>query len=1230
VPPRDVTGPARSREKPAPASVFGVLHRADAPITRAQKLAGNRVQRAQTQLPQQVLPAIPTLAHPTRQQARTAVELGNRAVARIPVAQRGELAQDPRSAARLAPVKRSQAVIEHNLAVHAGMVELHRNPGAYGIEPKQLAALHKAAVENRIPEATRAQIAQIGRGVAAGHRAQIKPGVHREISAAGATVDLTNVGNALSHATTLGTAELGPRKFLQHSIEDIGNLGTAPFVGGYQLGSAAVAAAKGDTRPIKALAKGTAHVLAQSAPAQLLTGHPVKAGEAFVRHPVLESLNFAGAAGVAGRTGGALARGLGTEGSALARAGSTVRSPIALTDEAGSRLLHQRTYSKDLIRRAVQVAADQRREPLRDTQGRIVTAEVGGRTVPVLRSSKTEFPVRSERQRLQDSAADFAASRANSLNRLVRERTGREADKPTGRRALGRTHRLDAEMVPFALEGTARTPESALADLRAHRAKLDVAHDRAQSELAQMRPKGVTRQTVFRHKVEMADNRERAALIDKFLASNPTPQRLERIFGARANLGPELNRGDLENAQAGIGNLHQMSRSRLFPYAQEHMGAKHFATETGGPALRHSDGRFMANAEIEAHMRASGVDPTHIAYLPHNANVVGRRAYYSQFRGGGRPTIPNQERTGELYARGATGVTRQTIRDQAVRQRTTLAKAQQVDRFVHDSAMVREDGKAFTPAEARETADRLAKDTGEEWVPVSMAPAKLEAEVRRAVQQGQDPAKLEGLAQKLLNSRVEAAKGSGTRNVGLVPARMLKRLDEHLAPSKGLQRVLEFINRPFRFAVLAQPRWIAGNFIEPMFVRLPAHGSGVFLPGLAMDLRAAHRIMKGADPKLADELQSELLGGLFIGQRGATNRRTVDDLPGVARYGAVIAKLPVAKQFAWLTKRVGTSIGHGFFAGNRVMEAQFQRAALGHLARQEVQQFTGSWIKAARMGDEAVAELRKGLVNTATQRRFAGEMDVLLGKYSRWSPSMRHLVQGAMPFVLWSLAAARFVWWTLPAHHSVKTAALVAASKVNQQAWDDAHANVPPGALKVAQVTKKGGLVDLARYTPYGFSVPLATGDYSGLADPLLPQFGGTIAAAQGKDPFGRDLTAPRTGSNPTGKPTSGQKAGIIANTLLEAFVPQLALARRIREGGGTGYSTSTALSPQVKPGSKHMSGVRRALDPFRPTYLKAPPATGGGHVKGSYWQRSAAATGAHSASAVPDESYWRSLAAGH
>jgi hypothetical protein len=196
-----------------------------------------------------------------------------------------------------------------------------------------------------------------------------------------------------------------------------------------------------------------------------------------------------------------------------------------------------------------------------------------------------------------------------------------------------------------------------------------------------------------------------------------------------------------------------------------------------------------------------------------------------------------------------------------------------------------------------------------------------------------------------------------------------------------------------------------------------------------------------------------------------------------------------------------------FFRANRIIEEGAQRAAFGRFAARDMQELTGSWTKAWRLSQDAVDEAARGLVNTPTQRRWMDAQYELLGKYQGFSPTMRAATQTLLPFIPWMLNAARFTFWTMPAHNTVKTALLERVNEVSQQDWQDLHKDVPPGGLKYA--------------------------------------------------------------------------------------IPYVAQARRLREGGGTAFPTSTLIDPQVKPGTTgQMSAVRRTFDPLRPTYLRAP--TGG------------------------------------
>jgi hypothetical protein len=199
---------------------------------------------------------------------------------------------------------------------------------------------------------------------------------------------------------------------------------------------------------------------------------------------------------------------------------------------------------------------------------------------------------------------------------------------------------------------------------------------------------------------------------------------------------------------------------------------------------------------------------------------------------------------------------------------------------------------------------------------------------------------------------------------------------------------------------------------------------------------------------------------------------------------------------------------------------------------------------------------------------------------------MRALTQTIMPFIPWMLNAARFVFWTMPAHHTVKTALLQQASKSMQKDWEEIHKDTPPGNLRFAIPNGKGGWIDIARYTPWGaFTEAAGGGGGQTFTGQILPQLGGVTGALEGKDPFGRDLTAP-PGETPN--PTA-----VALNSAIEAMVPYVASARRLREGGATGYSTSTVLDPKTKPGTKHASALERTFSPLNATYLRSP--TGGG-----------------------------------
>lgn len=651
-------------------------------------------------------------------------------------------------------------------------------------------------------------------------------------------------------------------------------------------------------------------------------------------------------------------------------------------------------------------------------------------------------------------------------------------------------------------------------------------------------------------------------------------------------------------------------------------------------------GESLPTADIREHLTDHGRDPETIAYLPHVSKALGARAFHAPLRPGTRGTLDAAEgSTGELYSRGAAHVSADLIHEQGVRQATALTKADEVDALVAEHglkhpafaksargekltdaerAIVDERGY-WTAKEAADTASRLSRDTatgrpvlevgGDRFVPMRAFGAKLSEEAKAAIDgEWGGPAGMESLGERLLNDRIvqpEDFADGHARNVVLVPADLVSRLEKHLRPAGELQKLAQVINRAFRLAVLPQPRWIAGNFIEPFFVRLAVVGSGVNVFGLAVDLRAANKVLAelrahaDSHPEFAralEQVQAQQFGGLLFGGRGATVHRGLDDFPAMIAMLERTREIPAIGQFAELTGRLlkgGARVAlaplHAIFAANRAMEMGLvDRASFGHQIRHDVQEITGSWIETLRVGQAAAEDAARGLTGTPTQERFLRAQHELLGQYDTFDPRTRAIVQSIAPFAPWAMSAARFVFWTMPAHHTALTALLIKTNEVMSKDWDAMHADAPPGGLQLAVRTDDGGFVDLARYTPWGLTGPAAEGDLGAITSQVLPQLSGAQSALEGQDPFGRELRVPRTPENPSGRATVAQKIMIALNAALESGAPYASTVRRLQEHGETAWPTSNLLHPKTKPGTGHgMSAARRTFDPFRPTYLR-------------------------------------------
>ena len=1227
----------------------------------AQRATTRRAVRAQRSVAPRPMPHVPILRNPTRQQAQAAHDLIAGAINRQVTGRTGaerqrsrdqiirEIQTDPRQrqiraasshyaralerrnsiviARGSAPTQTDVAASLRRIAGQAARMPGVRplssqpvtTPALAGTRAQHLEGLKQAAISYGSKDAGGLGLSRRSHEIRAGraqsryaratnqYKALAAPKA-RTIALGPASINVTPAvtatGKALGAAlaqTSLNVGDLGPRTFAKNTARDVGLLATGPFTGGYELGAGALEAVRGQgTQRLQNLARGVGESVYNT------FRHPLRS---FHDDPLITALTFLGGEAAIGRVGGAVARGAGgtVESAglrgALARAGSEVRPPIAYSADAARAGLKERRYSRNVIHKAVQVSNDARREPLLHPDGSPVTVVRQGREVPVLAPKGRGMGSTGEISRMGRRQGDFIAARQQAAEYGARDRAGQEFMVGRARgefRGIKGQHAKDA--VAMVAEGTITSERHFLTDLHAYRSMV-------QREIQRHEVMG---EKVFHTRRELRDAKAQVARIDRMLADKRLRAQIPKIVAAGTEIGRRLVQHEKYAQVLGAMDPVRADRARLIHPGVLHMGAKHFTPEElraagvdASPealehgALRKSNGQFISNRDIEQTLRERGRDPSTVAYLPPGA--IGRSAFHKRFTLS-RPTIAGagHTRTGEQFRRGLTTATAKNVREQGVRLAVTTQKVHGIDRTISEHGLTHPDGRYFTFKEATEYAKRLGEDTSEELIPVRAVPARASAHVDELARGQQSPTSMENLTQRLFNDRLSPDTASGAKNVVLMPASLVNQLARHAQSTHEIVKLFQWINKPFRAAVLPQFRWLTGNFVEPFIVRLGAVGSGINLPGLAVDLRAASQVVKTGlrsdDPavkRAAEEMQAQLGMGQFVGGRGASVRRTLEELPGHDAWGPIVGKFPVVRQGLEMSRTLlkgAMAPANAFFGLNRIIENVANRAAFGHHVRADMRSLQGSWTKSLVLGQKAAEEASRGLLNTSTQRRYADQMHELLGKYTGFNPTSRALFQTILPFVPWFLNAARFVFWTLPAHHPVKTAVLQQTAQVVQQDWEDIHKDTPPGNLRYAIPNGKGGWIDVARYTPFGaFTEAVGSGgkDFQAFTGQILPQTRGATAALEGKDPFGRELSAP-PGKEPS-------EAKIALNSLAEALVPYLATTRRLREGGATGYSTSTALHPETKPGTKHASALARTFSPLNPTYLRAPTGGAGG-----------------------------------
>jgi hypothetical protein len=621
----------------------------------------------------------------------------------------------------------------------------------------------------------------------------------------------------------------------------------------------------------------------------------------------------------------------------------------------------------------------------------------------------------------------------------------------------------------------------------------------------------------------------------------------------------------------------------------ERARAERVAAQRGGTQSLHGPGgERLSNEAIQA---AAG-EP--VAYLPHHTQNRGARAYYQTQFAGRKNLDASKVRTGRAFKIGAADASYNAIVEHRVRLRGVVNRIGEHDRIIHSMAIKGPGGRMMTWDQATRIAENAREHAGAKLVPYRAVPGSYDRGRLEQIAQSQNAAEMPELGrmigQEFENRLKEPAAGDrSTANVVLLPEQVVNQLKAQQQVSSAPGRVGNVAADVFRRTVLPfSLKWLTGNTVEAG-VRLAAVGAG---PNALRIGRGLLKEMDSIDREQAIRVRAALTGGLLYGNRGLTVRRFAEHFEGTAlatpaKALGVAGHLPVVHQLGQLMKHYTD----GVFHFNRLIESSAQYAALGKYAKREMQEMTGSWLKATRAQQAALHDVAHGLLDSKNVHDAARYIDETLGQYSRFSPSMRRFIQSAAPFLPWYLNSVRWVLWTLPGKHPIKTAVMALAANNLQADYDASHKNLPPGSLR-GDIVAGGKPYPSSRYTPFGAFGPVLGGgseQLTALVDPLFPQFKGAFLAAFGLNFAGRAARIDPKSKGSQGEVPLAVKASMAVNSLLEAFVPVLGIARRVEEGGSTPYDNSTVLSPKTKPGTKVPGGAaNRILNPVRPTALKA------------------------------------------
>lgn len=745
----------------------------------------------------------------------------------------------------------------------------------------------------------------------------------------------------------------------------------------------------------------------------------------------------------------------------------------------------------------------------------------------------------------------------------------------------------------LAMEGYARDPQRAMADLAEYRDNLIAQQDRLPPSFREAN-QGV---------VDAID-----AAIQK-----GDPQAMFEAATAYARHQAPVTK---ELVRLGILDEHQAAKATEIPYARTWMGAKHglsradeamyeqvkqemsqpglsaqergqmlgrlsrirSRTQTLGP-----EGEPLSLEQIRAHMKENGVEDSHSFISQKLPEPARPGAFYRPPTD--YPSLRGPARTGEASDIGAFDPSWDAPVEQAVHSQTLLDQARGYRERLERFSLHGPEGKTFSDYRQADHFTKHPEDFGAElpdipggWVPVAESPWLARKETAEALADtgsaGSALAAVQG-TEHFVGGIAENMLQPGPGRYRVIPKTVADRLRQHYAEVSPTEKGVQAVTGTLKGAWLpTSPKWITGNAADNYVVR--SLGTGITPADMVSGKRFVDLFGKVMTPReRARAVEPMISGGLYGSYPRVTPHREMQQFVGtsiepLARAAHAVLSAPGVRTAAEYYRRYRDTV---FEFDSKFIEQTPQYGQLSKVARKELNMSRRQFRRAVAAQDDVIMDYIRGFRDPEKVDHMARQIERVFGNWGKVSPEARRFLNTLAPFWQWGRSALKFAFVTLPRDHPMLTGILAATEQMTREERQklglDSEGKEPlPGFLQGGVPGLGGdGIIGLSGLTTFGtFADPA---EFAG--NMFAPQVSSIGKALGGLDWKGDQLV------DSLGRPANTlERVKAAVTTGVEQFVPFLNVARSIVKHGPKGALPAREYPPSTADYLRGLSNTQQ------------------------------------------------------